>query len=294
MCRAVHILCSLSLVGFAKGQSKGMQYVRSLCAVFVSITLSASSALGAIVVQTSVTTDRGIRAQAVITDPNGYNEGGGGVIAVAVKEVHSAIFIIDNIDSRGGEGGGGLTVTKRNLSPAEAYGLGLPFGYTSPPTTDPAGPWEGLVWPYRDQYDYYPDPFDPLGDDVGTPFFIFPDVYGFVDVDAIARGGPTDPVPAGADPNLLLRGITGNGLLGPATYFNFDVVSNFGDPERLIELRVISASAVVVVQDQTSGQYSEIVVPIDPFSTFIRLPEPSLAGSALLTGFVLVRRRRAA
>jgi hypothetical protein len=134
--------------------------------------------------------------------------------------------------------------------------------------------------------------FDPLGNDVGTPFFISPDVYGFVDVDAIARGGPTDPVPAGGDPNLLLRGITGNGLTGPATYFAFDIIPNFGDPMRYVELRVISASATVVVQDDVSGAYSEIIVPIDPFVTFIQLPEPSLAGVGLLAAGVFLRRRR--
>lgn len=257
----------------------------ALCALtaHASATIRVSSAVES--------TADGIRAQAVITDPTGL----GGTTAVAIKEIRSAIFIIDSavpsFGERGdaAEGGSALFVSKRLLTPAQAYGLGQPFGYPVPPTTDPTGPWFGLMWPYRDQYDYFPDPFDPLGDDVGTPFTIAPNVYGFVDVDGIARGGPTDPIPAGGDPNLLLRGITGNGLSGPASYFAFDLVPNFGDPNRFVTIQIISTTATVVVQDG-AGQYGEIVIPVDNFETTVQLPEP--AGATLLAGAMLILARR--
>lgn len=239
-------------------------------------------------------TANGLRAQAVITDPTGL----GGTTAIAIKEIRSAIFVIDSLvpsfNERGEaiEGGSPLFVGKRQLTPSQAYGLDEPFGYPVPPTTDPTGPWFGLVWPYRDQYDYFPDTFDPLADDVGTPFSIPPNVYGFVDVDGIARGGPTDPIPAGGDPNLLLRGITGNGLTGPATYFLFDVIPNFGPADRFVTVQIISTTATVVVQD-AAGNYSEIVVPVLPFETQIQLPEPASGVLLPVVAGAALRRRRA-
>jgi len=234
------------------------------------------------------TSPEGARAQAVITNPTGFDtEGGGTITAVAIKQVNAAIFVIDNVF--GDSGGSGLAVNKRMLTAAQAYGLDLPFGYNVPPTTDPTGPWFGLVWPYRDQYDYFNGPFDPLGDDVGTPFTIAPNIYGFLDVDAIARGGPTDPTPAGGDVGLLLRGITGNGLSGPATYFAFDIMPLSGDPNRFVTVRILSATARVVVQNQ-AGAYSEIQVQIPAYETLIQLPEP--ASALALCALCSLRRSR--
>jgi hypothetical protein len=233
----------------------------------------------------SATVD-GVRTQAVITESSGF--GGGELRAVAIKEIHSAIFIVDEAISRGGNA---LSVTKRQLTPSQAYGADLPGGYNEPPTTDPEGPWQGLVWPYRDQYDYFPNQFDPLADDVGTAFTIPPNVYGFVDVDAIARGGPTDPEPAGGDVDRLLRGLTGNGLTGPATYFAFDVQPLSGQLDRFITVRVISTTARVVVQDDF-GAYSEILVQVPDFETVIQLPEPTAVAGAVIGAFALLRRNR--
>jgi hypothetical protein len=200
----------------------------------------AARAHGVITVNSTITdTGDSVRAQAVITNPTGIDgERGGTITAVAIKEIHAAVFVIDN-DFGGRDVGNALSVNKRQWSAQGAYGLGLPFGYTDPPATDPLGPWFGLSWPYRDQYDYFPDFGDPLADDVGTAFTIQPNIYGFLDVDGIARGGPTDPSPAGGDPNLLLRGLTGNGLTGPATYFAFELDPLFGDPGRLVKLQIL-------------------------------------------------------
>ena len=260
----------------------------------LALLASTSAGRAAITVSSAiVSSSDGVRAQAIITDPTGI----GGTTAIAIKEIHSAIIIIDSLvpslhDPNSTQGGSGLTVAKRQLTSAQAWGSGQPFGYVVPPTTDPTPPWFGLMWPYRDQYDYYPDMFDPLGDDVGTPFTVPPNGYGWVDVDGIARGGPTDPIPAGGDPNLLLRGITGNGLTGPASYFAFDITPNFGDPDRFVTVQVISTTATVVVQDAL-GAYSEIIVRVPTFETQIQLPEPAAATAlAALVGLACRRRSR--
>ncbi|HRK30736.1 MAG TPA: PEP-CTERM sorting domain-containing protein [Tepidisphaeraceae bacterium] len=264
------------------------------CIAPVFLLAAAPFALGQITVSTTVEgteapNGRGVRAQAVITEASGL---GAGVQAIAVKEIRSAIFVIDDVVSRDGpDGGPGLAVTKRELTASEAYGDGLPNGYNVPPTTDPTGPWQGLVWPYRDQYDYFPNVGDPLADNVGTAFTISPNVYGFVDVDGIARGGPTDPTPAGGDISRLLRGITGNGLNGPATYFAFDIIPLSGDRDRFVTVRLISTSVRVVVQDQ-NGEYGEVVVDVPDFTTVIQLPEPTTLALLPVATMFLARRRR--
>lgn len=267
---------------------------RSFLAV-LAVGLLTGSAHAVITVSSSVTLGEGVRAQAIITNPTGFTEGGTGLTAIAVKEINASIIIRDlgfPID----QGGTGLLVTKRVLTPFQTYGQGDPRGWPVPPTTDPTPPWHGLVWPYRDQYDYFPNQFDPLGNDVGTPFFDEPDVYGFVDVDGISRGGPTDPVgfPDGGGPSSadwLLRGITGNGLTGPATYFNFDIFDGGGGPlNRDVRLTIFAAQAIVVVQDEL-GNYSELLVPIPDFT--LVFPEPtSLLGAVALLGLAGMRRRR--
>ncbi|MCS7032613.1 MAG: hypothetical protein NZ561_01305 [Phycisphaerae bacterium] len=245
------------------------------------------SAQSAITVTSEITRsgDGGVRMQAVIKDPTTFNDalGSGTLTAVAIKEVHSAVFIIDSLDKA-------LRVEKRRLTPAQTYGLGLPFGETEPPLTDPDGPWFGLVWPFRDQYDYFPGPFDPLGDEVGTPVNPSPNVYGFVDIDGIVRGGPTDPTPAGASINRLMRGLTGNGLTGPATYFQMDIEPLSGDAERFITIQILSATARVVVQN-SQGAFSEIQVNVPPLVRQLQLPEPATGALLLALGGLLPRRR---
>lgn len=263
--------------------------------------LLACHARAVITVTTTVSLNQGVRVQAVIEEQTGLQTAAGTTMfARSIKEVHAAVLLRDgNIPN-------GIAVTKRQLTAAQAYGLGLPFGYTNPPTTDPKGPWFGLVWPYRDQYDYFPNEFDPLGDEVGTFFEDQPGVYGYVDIDGIARGGPTDPVPAGGSPNLLTRGITGNGLdpqvpqpgtnPGPATYFAFNINPLVGPFDRTVRLQVFAARAIVVQQEGTSGPYSEIEVPIPNFQIDIPLPEPAsaLAGSLLACLLALRPARRGA
>jgi len=266
--------------------------VRYAYAVALVVGVFCSHARAVITVKTTVALDDGVRLQAVIEEQKALS--GEPIFARSIKEVHAAMLIRDsNIQN-------GIQLQKRQLTAAQAWGQGLPFGHTKPPTTDPKGPWVGLVWPYRDQYDYYPDPFDPLGDEVGTFFQSQPGVYGFVDIDGIARGGPTDPEPAGGSPNLLTRGITGNGLdpevpqpgpnPGPATYFAFNLIPLLGPFDRFVTLQVFSARAVVVQQEGTTGPYSEIVVPIPDFETTIQLPEPGFAIGVLPLVLALLRR----
>jgi hypothetical protein len=222
-----------------------------------------------------------LRTQAVITEPSGF---GSQNTAVAIKEIRALIRVRD------GQINNGLLFRKRQLTPAEAFGQGLPFGEIKPPTTDPEGPWFGLVWPFRDQYDYFPEKGDPLGDDVGQRFQDGP-LYGFSNIVGLVRGGPTDPEPAGPGLQRLQRGITGNGLQGPATYFQFDVIPIVGPFDRRIQIEIVSASAVVV-QRSSTGVFSEITVPIADFSISHQLPEPAVATTGALLGLLALRRRQ--
>ena len=228
----------------------------------------------------------GVRAQAVIKEATGF--AGSTQVAQSIKAIDASILIRD------GQIANGLELRKKQLSATEAYGQGLPLGYKTPPFTDPEGPWFGLTWPYRDQYDYFNRPTDPLGDDVGVVFDDQPGVYGIVDIRALARGGPTDEVPAPGQntPQWLQRGIPGNGLEVPATYMQFDIIPLLGPFDRDITLRIFGASAIVVQRDSLTGAYSEIRVPIPDFETTIRLPEPGVAGVAALAALIALRRGR--
>jgi hypothetical protein len=245
-------------------------------------------------VNSSVDLNNGIRTQSVITNPTGFDERGTSVTAIAVKEFRSSIIIRDDVNPPI-EGSNQLLVQKQTLTASEAWGLGLPNGYTQPPFTDPEGPWKGLIWPYRDQYDYFPGQFDPLGDDVGTPFTDPPDVYGFLGIEAIERGGPTDPVPPPGmgTPDWLNRGITGNGAdpQHPATYFGFNISSLSGNPNRFVRMQILAASAVVVTRN-SQGVYGELEVPVPDFTIFIQLPEPATALAAASVLSLLTLRVR--
>jgi hypothetical protein len=227
----------------------------------------------------------GIRAQAVIKEAT---DGGSTQVAQSIKAIDASILIRD------GQIENGLLLRKKQLSATEAYGQGLPLGYQQPPFTDPEGPWFGLTWPYRDQYDYFNRPTDPLGDDVGFVFDDQPGVYGIVDIRALARGGPTDEVPPPGQntPQWLTRGIPGNGLENPATYMQFEIVPLLGPLDREITLRIFGASAIVVQRDSQTGNYSEIRVPIPDFETTIRLPEPSVGAVLALSAITALRRGR--
>ncbi len=227
----------------------------------------------------------GIRAQAVIKEATGF--AGATQVAQSIKAIDASILIRD------GQIENGLRLQKKRLSATEAWGQGLPLGYNTPPFTDPKGPWFGLTWPYRDQYDYFNRPTDPLGDDVGVVFDDQPGVYGMVDIRGLARGGPTDEVPAPGQntPQWLQRGIPGNGLDLAATYMQFDIVPLLGPLDREVTLRIFGASAIVVQRDTQTGEYSEIRVPIPDFETTIRLPEPAGMSVVALSAFVALRRR---
>lgn len=266
--------------------------MKSLGKFAALVCLCAAPASGAIIVTSALEgSSEGVRAQAVIENSSTF---GNAPLGVAVKEFRATIIVRDNV-SPDRNGGPALLVQKKQLTAAEAYGLGRPNGYTQPPFTDPEGPWFGLTWPYRDQYDYFARPGDPLADDVGTPFSDSPDLYGFVNIVGIARGGPTEPEippPGNPSPDWLNRGVTGNGLEGPATYFNFSITPLSGDPSRFVRVRIVAASAVVVQKD-ANGLYSEVTIPVpDSRDFFIQLPEP---GSALIgltgLGLTLARRR---
>jgi hypothetical protein len=278
-------------------------HVKHIVAIVVILLVSgltfSRGSFGAIRVSSTQTTSgagpsAGVRAQAVITDPTGVLGAKPGtdasVTAVAIIRITASIIIRDSLDINNG-----LTLVKHDLTAAQAYGLGQTNGYTDPPTTNPDGPWNGLMWPYRDQYDYFPAQFDPLGNDVGSPFDSQPGVYGFVNIAGVERGGPTDPVgpPGMSTPDWLLRGETGNGLNGPASYFDFDILPAEGtDPNRSVTMQIVGGFARVVVVDG-QGNYSEVQVPIDDFSTTLQLPEPaSIATFGMIAIASILKRRR--
>jgi hypothetical protein len=225
----------------------------------------------------------GIRAQAVIKEATD----GATQFAQSIKEFRALITVRDS------EFNNALLVRKHQLPASDAWGQGRPLGYQQPPFTDPEGPWQGLVWPFRDQYDYFAGPKDPLADDVGT-FFQDGNLYGFSNIVGIARGGPTEPnipPPGQPTPQWLLRGIPGNGLEAPTTYFNFDVIPLFGPPDRAVQI-TISAASAVVVQRSSAGAYSEITVPVATRTFTVRLPEPGAMALFPLAFAAALRRRR--
>ncbi len=263
--------------------------------VALSVPMCATDAFAVIQVKSTVTVspDDGVRGQAVITDPTSFDLlRGVPVTAIAVKEFFSDITVRDQVITRGGQGNA-LLVQKHILTPAEAYGFGLNDGYKLPPTTDPQGPWQGLCWPYRDEYDYFNND-DPLADDVGNPF-ADPPIYGFSGIHAWERGGPTDPLffPGSSAPSWLNRGLTGNGSdpAHPATYFALDIIALSGDPSRSVSIEITNASAIVVTRD-ANGNYDEMLVTVPNFTTLIQLPEPASASVLLIAAIGFNRRRR--
>ena len=250
----------------------------------------------AAIIVNSVVTDTaggGVRAQAVLENKSTLQ---GDPLGVAIKEFRGTIIIRDDVTPPPDRGGPALSVTKRQLTAAQTWGAGQPLGYDGPPPSDPAGPWQGLMWPFRDPYDYFNNGSLPLADDVGTPFFDDPDVYGFLNIVGIQRGGPTDPAGPPSQPGIAWvrdRGEFGTGVADTASYFAFDLAPLTGDPNRFVRVRVIGASAVVV-QDLGNGEFSEVLVPVpDSDDFFIRLPEPSSATLATIgLGALLARRRQ--
>ena len=280
-----HLRAGRAIPENASAVPEGRIPVKKLLAILVIVVLALCAprgAFAAITVNSDLSAGDGLRAQGLITNPTGKDN----FRAISIKQITASILIRDdNIPN-------GIQVVKHDLSRFQAYGFGDPLGHEGPPITDPEGPWHGLVWPYRDQYDYFPQPNQPLGDDVGQPFQDQPGVYGFVNIAGIARGGPTDPNGGGESPSLLQRGITGNGLSGPASYFLFDIVPLVGPFDRSVRIQIFAADAIVVQQNITTGAYSELHVQIPDFVTTYQLPEPTLGLAGSIGTLTLLARRR--
>jgi hypothetical protein len=272
---------------------KGELSVKNLYKFATVICLSGAPASAAIIVTSTIeSAGNGVQAQAVLENSSTVGEV---PIGVAIKEFRGTIIIRDDVQPPIDRGGTALQVTKTQLNSQLAWGSGLPLGYDNPPPTDPGGPWQGMLWPFRDAYDYFNPGNLPLADDVGTFFHDSPDVYGFLNVTGIQRGGPTDPAGPPSQGGIAWvrdRGLNGTGVDDLATYFSFDVTPVSGDPNRYIRVRVIGASAVIV--QEINGVFSEVTVPVpDSEDFFIQLPEPSSAMIVLSgLGFAVARRRR--
>ena len=267
-----------------------MKTLGKLAAVLCLCTAPAS---GAIIVTSAIDGGGdGVQAQAVLENSSTFGQEAQGV---AIKEFRGTIIVRDNVVPPDRGGGAALLVTKKLLTAQQAWGQNLPLGYANPPTTDPQGPWQGLMWPFRDPYDYFNPGSLPLADDVGIPFNDSPDVYGFLNVVGIQRGGPTDEAGPPSQSGIQWvrdRGEHGTGVEDLASYFSFQMQALSGDPNRFVRVRVIGASAVVV--QELNGVFSEVTIPVpDSQDFFIQLPEPSAAIVGLAgLGLTMARRRR--
>ena len=136
-----------------------MKTLGKLAAVLCLCTAPAS---GAIIVTSAIEGGGdGVQAQAVLENSSTFGQEAQGV---AIKEFRGTIIVRDNVVPPDRGGGAALLVTKKLLTAQQAWGQNLPLGYANPPTTDPQGPWQGLMWPFRDPYALGPVSQGRLGD----------------------------------------------------------------------------------------------------------------------------------
>jgi len=143
-----------------------------------------------------------------------------------------------------------LTVTKTMLTNEEAFGQGRPNGYTGGGPLNPSGPWQGLMWPYRDFNDGHAPATPPVarGNDVGTIVMTSPNTTV---VDGIAGAMAVVPTTESS----YLRGIPGNGATDYARFFSITLA--FSDmSERDVIVTLESVEVDVLVRNRTTGQFS--------------------------------------
>lgn len=183
---------------------------------------------------------------------------------------------------------GGLMLQKSALDAGEAYGFGLPNGYSSPPPADPTGPWQGLMWPFRDVADGYASPGGgaPGGDSIGTivPSTATPGLYQIFGVQGRMNYSPTNP-------NSWARGIPGNGVTDFARLFAFDIISTV-PIERPVRIDISEITATMLMRNGDTGQLFEQEFVFPASTLTIIIPSPSGAGLLAVGALSLARRRR--
>lgn len=196
----------------------------------------------------------------------------------------------------------GFGVTKGALTDAEAYGAGRPNGYTG---VGYAGPYTGMMWPYRDAADFFDGSAAFNGNDIGTVQNLGAGLFrigtpggplgALQPMQGEAVGGPLETRP-GAPLGLdrYQRGIPGNGVAAGIGVFGIDLLIEDGQ-QRTVEVSFVGGTGTVSVLDTASGVRRLVNnVPIDPAPIRFTIPAPGAAGTLALGGLLAARRRRRA
>lgn len=212
--------------------------------------------------------------------PEAISDGGGGQLPpeAIVRIISAQIHITDPVAN-------GLMVSKASLTPQEAYGAGLPNGYTGGGAFNPTGPWQGVLWPYRDYADgHVPRTTgDLLGNDIGRIAQLSPTEYI---VDGIIGEMAFDP----NSPASFMRGVLGNGASDYARYFAIDLLSTVTD-EREVLVTLENVQVEVLLRDLTTGRTILQQQSAPDVSLTAHIPAPP-SGTVLLGLLGLGARRR--
>lgn len=240
----------------------------------------------------NATTTSSSSAKGITTTINA--PGGDGQFPFAIKAFSGFIAIVPVSGSTAG-----VQVRSGILTSQEAYGDGLPNS-DGPPSF--AGPYTGLMWPFRDIYER--PSTGGNANDVGK-VFVNPSRFAIsaslTDVSPFfgyAIGGPTETQFPSADTsvNRLLRGVPGNGVVpiaGPewgAGIFSFDIdVGSLGPSDFDISF----IGTIDVVLRNTDGSFRQLNgVQVDATPVRVTIPAPSAVLPLATLGLLAARRRR--
>jgi hypothetical protein len=178
----------------------------------------------------------------------------------------------------------GLMVFKSTLDNMEAFGQGLPNGYTGGGPLNPSGPWQGVLWPYRDFADGYvpttggTTPGNDIGRiaDLGGGNFLVEGINGAMSFNT-------------SMPASYMRGIPGNGVNDFARYFAVDLLSTV-PIERNVLVTLENVEVQVLVRDDMTGGLSVVNQRTADVNLSVNIPAPG--SIAVLLGLVPMARRR--
>lgn len=215
--------------------------------------------------------------------PEGIAETGPGQLPEAIVAIRTArIRIVDSVT-----GAAQLRVTKSTLTPQQAYGAGLPNGYTGGGPRNPSGPWVGLMWPFRDFNDGYVPTTSgpPLGNDVGD---ISP--VASTSNEITVTGISASMAYSLSDPSTFQRGLPGNGGADFISFFSIDIAPTT-PTIRNVTVFLEGVEYLTVISDENGRLVTQVQQAADVSLSF-QVPAPGtapvLGGMAILA----MRRRR--
>lgn len=215
-----------------------------------------------------------------VLQPEAITDVGPGQVPEAVVAIVSArLRVIDAVPTAG------LNVAKTTLTPQQAYGAGLPNGYTGGGPVNPAGPWVGLMWPFRDFNDRHADPGGvafPPGNDVGAITTPGPGTYLVSGIGGAMAFSTTNPA-------SYMRGMPGNGGSEYAAFFSIDVAP-ITPVRREVTVFLEDVVVRVLIRDELGRLMTE-EQPAPGVSLRFEVPAPG-AAAPLLLGLLAARRRR--